>query len=215
MNGLRSLGSKSGGWDLPPTFPLPISPPNTPSQSGGLWITQGFLRLQPSCQWSQVEQARESPGLGQQPWDASGGHTWQVHEGDLCVSKPAAGRASIQATSLLKQRRHGSLETSPSKPFPPQGPPAGQGWGQNATGPCPWARTRAAPCWAVLGLRLRLARAVGLRVLVRVHVAECGGVRPPRSTSISESESGSLLAPSPQSPWSPFSLLPPPLHTSL
>jgi hypothetical protein len=48
-----------------------------------------------------------------------------------------------------------------------------------------------------LGFRLRLMRAVGLSVLVCVHVAKCGGVRPPRSTSISESESGSLLAPSP------------------
>lgn len=65
------------------------------------------------------------------------------------------------------------------------------------------------------GVRLRLMRAVGLRALVRVHVAQRRGVRPPRSTSISESESGSLFAPSPQSPWSPFSLLPPPLHTSL
>lgn len=73
--------------------------------------------------------------------------------GHLCFSKPAEARASPQSPSLLRLRRHCSLERNLRAGFPARGQPAGSGVGQNLTRPCAWARTRAAPCWAVLVCR--------------------------------------------------------------
>lgn len=113
--------------------------------------------------------------------------------GHLCFRKPAEARASTHSTSPLKSRTSCRLERNLSNP--------------SRAGVDKRVRTRPVPArghglWlppaglcSVCGVRL--VRAVRLRVLVRVHVAECGGVRSPRSTSISESESGSLFNPLP------------------
>lgn len=75
-----------------------------------------------------MERKLESLGCGQPPscpwWVGTrGSNMW----GHLCFSKPAAARASTQATSSLKSRRPCRLERNLSNPLPFQGQPAGQG----------------------------------------------------------------------------------------
>lgn len=105
-----------------PTIPMPEGNPGLPQAKALLPVEPGRAESRIPGAWP----AAIKPVVG-----TRGRYMW----GHLCFSKPAAARASSQPTSLLKSRRHCSLEKNPSNPLPRRGQPEGRGWVR--TGPVP------------------------------------------------------------------------------
>lgn len=190
----RAPASSAG---LGPAPPLPLSIPH-PAPLSSL-MPKGNLCWSPAARGAGNWSPRAWPADGLSVGGARGSHMWgHLRCPQPAEAEPAPGHLRPAGRGCWGRERRPSARSRPGsaggagrvRTPPAPGPAPGRGLGC----PLPAALGAASPC----------ARPRG----------RCGGVRPPRSASISESESG-CVAPSPQPPWSPFSLLPPPLHTSL